>query len=92
MERLKAAAEAEEQGDDTAMASVGSTQKEIFIKAPRETVFSFLTDPSRMAQWMGVRHVLIEGKLVVKDRRVLSFDLVAAQERVNQLAAQLRAG
>ena len=40
------------------MASVGTIQKEIFIKAPPETVFSYLTDPSRMSQWMGVSHEL----------------------------------
>ena len=58
LERLKSVAEAEERGDDKAMASVGTIQKEIFIKAAPETVFSYLTEPSRMSQWMGISHQL----------------------------------
>ncbi len=58
LERLKAVAEAEEQGGDEAMANIGTIQKEIFIKAAPETVFAYLTEPSRMSKWMGITHEL----------------------------------
>ncbi|MFP6758892.1 MAG: SRPBCC domain-containing protein [Alphaproteobacteria bacterium] len=32
----------------------GVINREIFIDAPRETVFGFLVDPEKMVQWMGV--------------------------------------
>jgi len=31
---------------------------ELLIDAPRETVFSYSTDPAKMARWMGIEHRL----------------------------------
>jgi len=31
----------------------GALEREIFIEAPRETVFGFLVEPDKMVQWMG---------------------------------------
>jgi uncharacterized protein YndB with AHSA1/START domain len=36
----------------------GVIRRKIFIAAPPETVFAFLVDPVRMAQWIGISHVL----------------------------------
>jgi uncharacterized protein YndB with AHSA1/START domain len=32
--------------------------RELHIDAPRETVFSYFTDPAKMARWMGIEHHL----------------------------------
>jgi uncharacterized protein YndB with AHSA1/START domain len=32
--------------------------RELHIDAPRETVFSYFTDPAKMARWMGIEHRL----------------------------------
>jgi uncharacterized protein YndB with AHSA1/START domain len=32
--------------------------RELHIDAPRETVFSYFTDPAKMARWMGIEHSL----------------------------------
>src|SRR5437763_3747613 len=32
--------------------------RELHINASRETVFSYFTDPAKMARWMGIEHAL----------------------------------
>ena len=39
-----------------------------------------------------MRHVAVEGRLLVRDRQVLSFDLKEVMAQVRGLAAQVAAG
>ncbi|MGP1397497.1 MAG: SRPBCC family protein [Inquilinaceae bacterium] len=38
--------------------NTGTLRREIFIEAAQATVFSFFTDPDKMARWMGTSHQL----------------------------------
>lgn len=67
----------------------GSVEREIYIEAPPETVFGFLTEPDKMVQWMGIEatfenrpggiyRVNVNGEAVARGEVVE----VAAPERV----------
>lgn len=42
----------------TTTTDTGTLRREIFIEAAQATVFSFFTDPDKMARWMGTSHRL----------------------------------
>ena len=58
--------------------------RELHIDAPRETVFSYFTDPAKMARWMGVEHRLDpvpggEFRVDVNGRNVAAGRFVAVE-------------
>jgi uncharacterized protein YndB with AHSA1/START domain len=47
----------------------GTFRQQLRIEAPLESVFSYFTDPARMARWMGIDHKLdptVDGLAVMK--------------------------
>ncbi|TLS50888.1 transcriptional regulator [Paenibacillus antri] len=59
--------------------SVETITKEIFIECRPETLFSFFTDPDKLARWMG-RHVLLEPSIGGKYRIDINGSDVAMGE------------